>query len=152
MQPLYLLLKNFFGSSISFFTDTATKIAGVYNAVVSVRSVGLQLLKTGESILSKIGLSGVSVSCLTSAGFFTLLYSGVGKLMSALQAIDSGLSSSASGSSGGVVAVANYYLPVDVIAICILLYISVWMGVSTFKFWCRMLSFFNFAKSSHSRG
>jgi len=115
----------------SVVTDSWDRLGKIYDLLHSFYGVGRQFLKVGESILSKLALSGVSVSCLTASGFWLLLSTGFNRMLQALQDVDSALNVSTSGTAQFLER-ANYYLPLDTLATCILLYIAVWSGVHTF--------------------
>jgi len=128
---------NFFKSMYSAWQnrsvvkDSWDRLGKIYDLLHSFYGVGRQFLKVGESILSKLALSGVSVSCLTASGFWLLLSTGFNRMLQALQDVDSALNVSTSGTAQFLER-ANYYLPLDTLATCILLYIAVWSGVHTF--------------------
>lgn len=137
---------------IEWFKGIIAKLVSLYGLIDQLYKAGLKALKIGESILSKIALSGVSVSCLTGAGFFALLYKGVNSLITAMQSVNSSLSNASAGvGSSSILSKVNFYFPIDVLCTIVLLLISIWVACSTFKFYCRLLGLVMGVRSSHRK-
>ena len=133
-------------------TSVYNKLCQVWDALSSLYTLGMKLKTTVESLMSKLALSGVSLSALTGAGFFTLLYAGVDKLFAALNNLDHQIDAMNSGSaSGSWLAKLNHYFPIDTLATVVLLFLAIWTALATFKFWAKIIGMVVGFKQGHSK-
>jgi hypothetical protein len=68
---------------------------------------------------------------------------GMDKALDALDSIGAevdSLASMGSGADGGILSQVNYVFPVNELAACMVVYLSVWVAVQSFKLWMKLMA------------
>lgn len=104
-------------------------LSNIYNTFLRVDSV----LSWFGGLTVTPWIGGGMITSLCYMFFFGLLKTAFSKLSAVSQAM-SGFSDATSTVDVGLLSRVNYFIPVDVFATCVAIYLSVWVGVQVFRY------------------